>query len=259
MNIEKKFKKQCNTEITNQGKSSRFHKLTQEWIKESIKTNYSYHFSYLGRPIIQYPQDIVFIQELIWEKKPDLIIETGIAHGGSIIMSAALLAMIDMCEIIKSGKSFKPSQSKRKVLAIDIDIRSHNKKAILNHPMSSRIEMIEDSSISPSVIEYVHKKAKKFKNILVFLDSNHTHDHVLKELQAYAPLTSIGSYCIVFDSIIEKLPKSLLYNRPWGKGDNPHTAIFEYLKDHSEFKIDKNIDNKLMITVAPNGFLKRIK
>ena len=225
---------------------------------ESMVSRNSYNFSALGRPIIQYPQDMVAMQELIWQIKPDLIIETGIAHGGSLMLSASMLALLDMCEAIETGKTINPKQSKRKVLGIDIDIRAHNREAIEAHPMSSRIEMIQGSSISPDVVEQVQQIAKGYERVLVCLDSNHTHDHVLAELEAYAPLTSVGSYCVVFDTIVEDMPADMFPDRPWGPGNNPKTAVWEYLEKHDGFKIDKDLHNKLMITVAPDGYLKRI-
>lgn len=225
----------------------------------STLPKYSYNYSALGRPIIQYPQDMVAMQELIWEIKPDLIIETGIAHGGSLIMSASMLALLDMCDAIESGTTLNPRESKRKVLGIDIDIRAHNRAAIEAHPMASRIQMISGSSIAPEIVEQVRQVAKGYERILVCLDSNHTHAHVLAELQAYAPLTSVGSYCVVFDTIVEDMPADMFPDRPWGPGDNPKTAVWEYLKTHPEFEIDKSIQHKLLITVAPDGYLKRVK
>ncbi len=224
----------------------------------SIASQYSYNFSWQGRPIIQYPQDMAAMQELIWEIKPDLIIETGIAHGGSLIFSASMLALIDMCDAIESGKSINPKVSNRKVLGIDIDIRAHNRAAIEAHPMASRIQMIQGSSIAADIIAQVRAAAAKYSRILVCLDSNHTHDHVLAELNAYASLTSVGSYCVVFDTIVQDMPKEMFPDRPWGPGNNPKTAVWEYLKTHKEFQIDKNIQDKLLITVAPDGYLKRI-
>ena len=224
----------------------------------SIAYQYSYNFSWQGRPIIQYPQDMAAMQELIWDVKPDLIVETGIAHGGSLIFSASMLALLDMCDAIESGKSLNPNVSNRKVLGIDIDIRAHNRAAIEAHPMASRIQMIQGSSIAADIIEQVKAVASKYSRVLVCLDSNHTHDHVLAELNAYAPLTSVGSYCVVFDTIVEDLPKEMFPDRPWGPGNNPKTAVWEYLKSHPEFQIDKDIQNKLLITVAPDGYLKRI-
>jgi cephalosporin hydroxylase len=213
----------------------------------------------MGRPIIQYPQDMVAMQELIWSIKPDLIIETGIAHGGSLILSASMMAQLDMCEAIEAGVSFNPKESRRKVLGIDIDIRSHNREAIEAHPMASRIQMIQGSSIAPEIIEQVKQVASGYNRILVCLDSNHTHEHVLAELEAYAPLTSVGSYCVVFDTIVEDLPAEMFPDRPWGPRDNPKTAVWEYLKTHPEFEIDKHIDDKLLISVAPEGYLKRVR
>lgn len=228
------------------------------FMQETIVAKYSYHFTWQSRPIIQYPQDIVAMQELIWSVKPDLIIETGIAHGGSLIFSASMLALLDMCEAIESGQSIDPRHSKRRVLGVDIDIRQHNRQAIEAHPMKSRIEMIQGSSIAPEVIEQVVKFARDYSRILVCLDSNHTHDHVLGELEAYAPLTSVGSYCVVFDTVVEDLPEEMFPDRPWGPGDNPKTAVWKYLESHPEFEIDHSIDQKLLITVAPDGYLKRI-
>lgn len=224
----------------------------------SIVSQYSYNFSWQGRPIIQYPQDMAAMQELIWEIKPDLIIETGIAHGGSLVFSASMLALLDMCDAIESGKSINPKVSNRKVLGIDIDIRAHNRAAIEAHPMASRIQMIQGSSIAVDIIAQVHAVAAKYSRILVCLDSNHTHEHVLAELNAYAPLTSVDSYCVVFDTVVEDLPKEMFPDRPWGPGNNPKTAVWEYLKTHPEFQIDKSIQDKLLITVAPDGYLKRI-
>lgn len=230
-----------------------------EFMRSSFNPKYSYNFAWLGRPIIQYPQDMSAMQELIWQIKPDLIIETGIAHGGSLIFSASMLALLDMCEAIESGQTFDPKTSHRKVLGIDIDIRAHNRAAIDTHPMASRIQMIQGSSIAPEVIKQVHQVAASYQRILVCLDSNHTHDHVLAELQAYAPLTSKNSYCVVFDTIVEDMPTDMFPDRPWGPGNNPKTAVWEYLKTHPEFEIDKSIQHKLLITVAPDGYLKRVR
>ena len=228
------------------------------FLRASTVPKYCYNFSWQGRPIIQYPQDMVAMQELIWQIKPDLIIETGIAHGGSLIFSATMLALLDMVDAIERGTVIDPRQSSRKVLGVDIDIRAHNRAAIEAHPMASRIQMIQGSSIAPDIIQQVQDIAKDYSRILVCLDSNHTHEHVLAELEAYAPLTSIGSYCVVFDTIVEDLPGEMFPDRPWGPGDNPKTAVWEYLKTHPEFEIDKSIQHKLLITVAPDGYLKRV-
>jgi len=219
---------------------------------------YSYHFDWMGRPIIQFPQDMVAMQELIWSIQPDLIIETGIAHGGSLIFSASMLAQLDMCEAIEKGAMLDPCKSRRKVLGIDIDIREHNRISIEAHPMASRIQMLQGSSIDANVVQQVRDIASKYSRVMVCLDSNHTHAHVLAELQAYAPLTSKGSYCVVFDTVVEDMPKEMFPDRPWGPGDNPKTAVWEYLKHDSGFEIDRTIQDKLQITVAPDGYLRRI-
>lgn len=229
----------------------------REFLRESIDPKYSYNFSWLGRPIIQYPQDIVAMQELVWRIKPDLIIETGIAHGGSLILSASLLALLDVEEAIAEGRSMDPQASRRLVLGVDIDIRPHNREAIEAHPMSSRIQMIQGSSVAPDVVAKVHEVAARHQRVMVCLDSNHTHEHVLAELEAYAPLTSVGSYCVVFDTVVEDLPATLITDRPWGPGDNPKTAVWDYVKRNPAFEIDRSIDNQLLVSVAPDGYLKR--
>jgi cephalosporin hydroxylase len=229
------------------------------FVRTSAMHKYSYNFVWQGRPIIQYPQDMVAMQELIWSIKPDLIIETGIAHGGSLIFSASMLAQLDMCDAIEASEKIDPKISRRKVLGIDIDIRAHNRAAVEAHPMASRIQMIQGSSIAPEIIAQVSAVAANYSRVLVCLDSNHTHDHVLAELDAYAPLTSKDSYCVVFDTVIEDMPKEMFPDRPWGPGDNPKTAVWEYLKTHPEFEIDKSIQHKLLITVAPDGYLKRVR
>lgn len=233
--------------------------ITHAWIRRSNLNGYTYNYAWMGRPIIQYPQDMVAMQELVWLVRPDLIIETGIAHGGSLVLYASLLSLLDMCDAMESGTLFNPRESKRAVLGIDIDIRQHNREAIERHPMASRIHMIQGSSIAPDVVGQVRRFAANYKSVLVALDSNHTHEHVLAELEAYALLTSVGSYCVVFDTLIEDMPKAFFHDRPWGPGDNPKTAVHEYLKTHSEFEIDKRTQDKLQITVAPDGYLRRVR
>lgn len=230
---------------------------SKEFMRLSTPAKYSYDYLWLGRPIIQYPQDIAALQELVWAVKPDLIIETGIAHGGSLVLSASMLALLDYCEAVERGVLLDPKKPRRHVLGVDIDIRAQNRAAIEAHPLAGRINMIEGSSIDPLVVERVHAMADGFERVLVCLDSNHTHEHVLAELNAYAPLVTPGSYCVVFDTIIEDLPADMFPDRPWGPGNNPKTAVREYLQTQPEFQIDKSIQNKLLITVAPDGYLKR--
>lgn len=226
------------------GKNEALKNAATNFNTESNKSQYSYNFSWMGRPIIQYPQDMIAMQELIWEIQPDLIIETGIAHGGSLIYYASLL------ELIGNGE----------VLGIDIDIRSHNKSEIEKHPMFKRIKMIEGSSISAATIEKVKEHVAGKKRILVTLDSNHTHEHVIEELRLYSPFVSLNSYIVVFDTIVEDLPEGYFaQQRPWGISNNPKTAVHEFLKMNDGFEIDHSIDNKLLISVAPEGYLKRIK
>ena len=253
------FKEQVRHRISDIAGNAPLRGAAAAFMEKSLLPQYSYNFEWLGRPIIQYPQDMVAMQELIWQIKPDLIIETGIAHGGSLILSASMLALLDMCEAIETGGTIDPKKSKRMVLGIDIDIRAHNRAAIEAHPMASRIQMIQGSSIDPEIVAQVKSIASKHSRVLVCLDSNHTHDHVLAELGAYAPLTSAGSYCVVFDTIVEEMPADMFHDRPWGPGNNPKTAVREFLKTHHEFETDTMIDSKLLISVAPGGYLKRVK
>ncbi|MFT4849393.1 MAG: cephalosporin hydroxylase [Sediminicola sp.] len=253
----KEFELEVANNVSRLGGDIALQKSSEKWFEETAKYNYSYNFKWMNRPIIQVPQDMVAMQELIYLIKPDLIIETGIAHGGSLIFSASMLALLDMQDAITNGQMLDPKRSGRKVLGIDIDIRKHNRDAIEAHPMSSRITMLQGSSVSVEIISQVIEIAKDYKTVLVCLDSNHTHEHVLAELEAYAPLVTKNSYCVVFDTIVEDMPTDMYPDRPWGKTDNPKTAVREYLKKHSEFVIDKEIPHKLLITVAPDGYLKR--
>jgi cephalosporin hydroxylase len=266
----KTFDQEVKKRINDNGENKSLRAAATTFMKSSLAPQYSYNFSWLSRPIIQYPQDMVAMQELIWRVRPDLIIETGIAHGGSLVMSASILALLDYCEAVENGRTLDPHATQRRVLGIDIDIRAHNRQAIEAHPLAHLIEMVQGSSIAPEVIEKVTAIAKKHLKVLIFLDSNHTHEHVLAELEAYAPLTSKGSYCCVFDTVIEDLPAESFPDRPWDKGNNPKTAVWEYLRLLKEegreasdgaplkFEIDKSIENKLLITVAPDGYLKRV-
>jgi cephalosporin hydroxylase len=240
--INKAFEAECREQIAQQGDDQKLTGLARDFFNESAKHKYSYHFSWMGRPIIQLPQDMMAMQEIIWQVKPDLVIECGIAHGGSIIYYASLLEL----------------QGHGEVLGIDLDIRSHNREAIESHPMSKRISMIEGSSIDPAIAAQVRAAAEGKKVILV-LDSNHTHDHVLEELRLYAPLVSVDSYCVVMDTVVEDMPADFFPDRPWGPGDNPKTAVWKYLEENKDFEIDQQMQNKLLITVAPDGYLRRVR
>lgn len=237
------------TEFEQRNKEMTDRMAADEGLRERVSTvfqeanayEYSYHFRWMGRPIIQYPQDILAVQEIIWDVKPDLIIETGIAHGGSLILSASIL------KLIGNGGH---------VVGIDIDIRKHNRKAIEEHPMFPGITLLEGSAISDEIAAQVREIAAGKKTVMVFLDSNHTHEHVMRELELYSPLVTKGSYLVVFDTVIEDLPAGSFPNRPWDKGDNPKTAVWEFLKTTARFEIDRDLENKLLLTVAPDGYLK---
>lgn len=245
----KSFDEEVEDRIADNGRNTTFRASAQAFMRESTQPKYSYNFSWLGRPIIQYPQDIVAMQELVWAVQPDLIIETGIAHGGSLILWSSLLELNAAC----GG-----SQDAR-VVGVDIDIRAPNRAAIEAHPMAGRITMIEGSSVDAGVVAQVRATAEGKERVLVCLDSNHTHAHVLAELEAYAPLTSVGSYCVVFDTVIEDLPADTYPDRPWGPGDNPRTAVRAFLATHPEFEVDQRIEDKLLVTVAPGGYLRRTR
>jgi cephalosporin hydroxylase len=213
------------------------------WIAESARHNYSYNFSWLGRPIIQYPQDIIAMQELLWSIRPQLVVETGVAHGGSLVFYASVLELIG-----------EPAE----VLGIDIEIRPHNRKAIEAHPLAKRIKLLDGSSIADDVVAQVNQVARG-KKVLVTLDSNHTHDHVARELQLYSPLVKKGSYLVVFDTIIEDMPKGSFPDRPWDPGNSPKTAVREFLASNDRFVIDNEIEAKLQISTAPSGYLRCVK
>lgn len=239
----KQFVEERIQRIQKNGENNNLQSAAEAFNTASNTAQYSYNFSWMGRPIIQYPQDMIAMQELIWDIKPDLIIETGIAHGGSLIYYASLM------ELIGHGE----------VLGVDIDIREHNRKEIEKHPMFKRIKMIQGSSVSEEIVAQVAKHAEGKQRVMVLLDSNHTHDHVLQEMEMYAPFVSKDSYLVVFDTIVEYLPNDYLPGRAWAQGDNPATAVAEYLAKDDSFVIDKGIDNKLLISVAPGGYLKRVK
>lgn len=220
-----------------------FRALSNAWRAMALERKYMNNFSWLGRPLIQLPMDAMALQEIIWAVQPDLIIETGVAHGGSVVLSASMLELIGHGEVV----------------GVDIDIRDHNRKEIEAHPLAHRISLIQGSSVAPEVVSQVRALAEGKKKVLVCLDSNHTHEHVLAELKAYADLVSVGSYCIVFDTFVEDMPEDYVWTeRPWGKGNNPKTAVWEWIKDHPEFVIDKSVEDRLLVTSAPDGFLQRI-
>ena len=245
-----KFQKECKEEIAKQGNDKEFLALSKKWSVEAIKHKYSYHFSWFGRPIIQLPTDIVAMQQIIWESRPDVIIETGIAHGGGLIFYASILEMMNMCGINKESQ----------VIGVDIDIREHNRKAIEEHPIYKlgKIKMIEGSSVSAETLSKIKSLIKPNSKVLVTLDSCHTHDHVLKELELYSQFVTKGSYLVVMDTIVETIDCSPQGERPWHKGANPYTALKEWLsnKENSRrFEIRDDIDNQFIFSSNPNGYL----
>ncbi len=240
----RQFEQQVQANIEGLRRDQELQKLSLEWSYRSSLHNYDYNFRWMGRPIIQMPQDIVAMQEIIWTVKPDLIVETGIAHGGSSVFYASMLELL-------GGDG--------RVVSIDIDIRSHNRIEIEKHPMFRRIDLIEGSSVDEAVARRVRQLARGKKRVLVALDSGHQHDHVLKEMQLYAPLVSIGSYLVVFDTLVDDLPEELFADRPWGQGNNPKTAVRDFLKGDDRFVIDEDMETKLQLSVAPSGYLKRMK
>lgn len=244
MSEVQKFKDAVKQNIVEQGNDKELLALGKKWVQETMNKKFIYNFTWMGRPIIQHPHDTIALQELIWEIKPDLIIETGIAHGGSIIFSASMLELLG---------------GDREVIAIDIDIRKHNRDEIESHPMFKRIKLVEGSSIAEETLAKVKELAVGKKNIMVVLDSNHTHDHVMKELELYSPFVSVNSYLVVFDTWVEDVPENYYPDRPWDKGNNPKTAVWEFIKTNENFIIDKSIEHKLAITLAPDGYLKRVK
>ena len=242
MNPSDSFKLEVQQNIKALREDADLRRESLDWVGRITPKRYAYNFQWMGRPIIQLPQDMIAMQQILWQVRPDLIIETGIAHGGSLIYYASL------CELFGGGH----------VLGIDIDIRAHNREAIEAHPMFKRITLLQGSSVDPAIVAQAAAMAAG-KRVLVVLDSNHTHEHVLAELNAYAPLVSIGSYCVVFDTVIEDTPPGLFPDRPWDVGNNPKTAVREYLGRHPEFEVDQDIESSILITVAPGGYLRRIR
>ena len=228
-------------------------KLAKLFHQETAELKYAYNYDWFGRPIIQLPQDVVVMQEIIFDVKPDLIIETGVAHGGSLIFYSSMLHLLDLHD---SKKGNIPTE--RSVLGIDIKIHDHNRDFILEHPFSDKICLHESSSVCDSIKPFIDQATNDKKSILVVLDSNHTEDHVYKELNLYSQYVTTKSYCIVFDSTIEDMPKEMFSNRDWGPGNNPRTAVNKFLSENSNFILDENIDNKPIITAAKGGFLKKL-
>lgn len=242
MNELERFAQEVAANIKGLGEDIDVQALSRIWVREVTRHRYSYNFTWMGRPIIQTPQDMVALQEIMWRTRPDLVIETGIAHGGSLIYLASLMELL-------GGDG--------RVVGVDIEIRPHNRVEIEKHPMAHRIKLIEGSSVDPAIVAEVVREIAGRKRVMVILDSNHTLDHVQRELELYSPLVSKGCYLIVFDTLLEDMPVDLQGERPWGPGNGPKTAVHRFLQSNKRFEIDKSIEHKLLITVAPDGYLRR--
>lgn len=242
--VLKNFKKKVDKNIKLMSQDKNLKKKSIDWMLHADKYKYTYNFRWMGIPIIKFPNDILALQEIIWKVKPDVIIETGIAHGGSIIFSATMLELIG-----KDGL----------VIGVDIDIRKHNRVEIEKSKFYKRIKMFEGSSVSKKIIKKIKSLIKPKSKVMVFLDSNHTYPHVMKEIEIYSKLVTKNSYLVVEDTFTEFFPKNYFSNRPWDVGNNPLIAINEFLKKNKNFKIDKNLNEKLSITETFDGYLKKIK
>jgi cephalosporin hydroxylase len=218
-------------------------RLSREWFLEASRHEYSYHFTWLGVPIIQFPQDVVAMQEIIWRVRPEVIIETGVARGGSLVFYASMLELLGRGEVV----------------GVDVDLRPHNREIVEAHPLARRIHLIDGSSIAESVVAEVRERIGSKRPVVVVLDSNHTHEHVAAELKLYSPMVTVGSYCVVMDTVIEVMPDEFVKDRPWKVGDNPMTAVREFLRTDDRFEVDASMAGKLLITVAPDGYLKRLR
>ena len=215
--------------------------LTRAWFNGVSKHRYSYHFSWLGIPIIQFPQDLVAMQEIIWSVRPDAIIETGVAHGGSLVFHASMLELM-------GGDGI--------VVGVDVEVRAHNRQAIEAHPLARRIRLVEGSSVDPAIIGQVENLLVGKTNPLVILDSNHACSHVSAELELYQRFVRSGSYLLVLDTIIDDMPEEFSNGRPWGPGQGPKAAVCRFLQATDRFVIDQEYNDKLLISVAPDGFLR---
>ncbi len=217
--------------------------LSLKWMLHADKYKYTYNFSWMGRPIIKFPSDMVAQQEVMWRTRPDLVIETGIAHGGSVVFSASMQQMMQI--------------PNAEVVAVDIDIRKHNRELIEAHPMARHITMYEGDSTSDEMIAKVKRHLEGKKSVMVILDSSHTEEHVFRELERYGDFVTPGNYLILPDTFIEFFPKGYYANRPWDVGNNPYTAMRRFLEMQNDFTIDREVGGKLMICEGIDGYLRK--
>ncbi len=228
---------------TSLGKDEELQKLALELIEKSDKHYHAYQWTWLDLPIIQSTEDILAAQELVWKVKPDVIIETGIAWGGSIVFYASLLQLI----------------GKGKIVGIDVALPQKNIDKIMSYPFSDRIELIQGSAVDQSIVDLAASHIKEGQTVMLMLDSNHTHEHVLKELEMYSHLVTKDSYIIVSDTIVEDIPTQEHRPRPWGPGDNPKTAVNAFLKGNDRFVLDEYYNNKILVTFDKGGYLRCVK
>jgi cephalosporin hydroxylase len=248
MNPVEEYKNARDIQVRNNLTDKKLNNIYSRFLQEIHRTNYVKNFTWMGRPILQFPSDMFVMQELIWEIQPDYVIETGMAFGGSAVFYAS---------VMRSGL----------VISIDVEIREHNQMAVIRHPLSKGIVMIEGDSVSPTTllaakdtVDYYEQNIRwTDRRIMVCLDSNHTHNHVLRELELWGPLVSVGSYMVVFDTAIAYVMSEQPADRPWGPGNNPMTAVNEFLKTHDEFVVDREVEKRALITACPGGWLKKIK
>ena len=226
------------------GADSALRSVARDFIVRGARYRYAYNFSWLGVPIIQHPEDLVAMQEIVWSVRPDVIIETGVAHGGSLVFYASMLQLL-------GGDGF--------VIGVDIDIRTHNREKIEAHPLASRIRLVQGSSIDPATVAEVRRLTAGRTRTIVALDSYHTHAHVLEELRLYSPFVTKGGYVIVFDTVVEDMPAGHFADRPWAPGNSPMTAVREFLRENDRFVVDDEYNDKLLISVAPEGYLRCVE
>ena len=219
--------------------SEAFQVISRLWIRTGWVGKFSYNFCWMGRPVIQMPEDLLMVQEIIYKVQPHVIIETGVAHGGSSVFYASLL------EILGRGR----------VISIDIEIRPHNRIALEAHPLKKRITLIERNSVAPETAEEVRGLLSPDEKVMVVLDSNHTKEHVRRELELYGPLVTPGSYIVTADGLMEDLIDVPRGKPEWTR-DNPKAAVHEFLATHPEFELDPE-PTRLGVTYWPDGYLRR--
>lgn len=213
-----------------------------DFVNSSNHKKYAYVWNWLGLPVIQMPEDLIKVQEIIFETKPDFVIETGVAWGGSLLFYSSILNSIGHGDVI----------------GIDITIPEHNRANIMRSIGSERINLIEGSSVSEDIVNKIESIVPKGSKVLLILDSHHTHEHVLAELELWSPLVTSGNYIVVCDTIVEYIEAPADRVRDWGKGNNPATAVNQFLSKNSRFSLDNEYNLKSFTSFHPGGFLQAI-